>query len=65
MDPNECYAAWCRALLEENADDEAKVQYNALRAWLDRGGFEPSAWSVNSLARRQFFRFNPSTGRLE
>lgn len=60
MDPNACYREFCRALLEEDAE-QAKESYNALRAWLDRGGFEP-AWRDSD--RRQFFTFNPSTGRI-
>lgn len=63
MDPNACYKRWWRALLEEDAD-EAKEAYLALRAWIERGGFEPSAFS-DPQARKQFFTFSLSTGRLE
>lgn len=63
MDPNETYRLFCIALLEENIDD-AKEAYANLRAWLDRGGFEPSAWGTSPIARKQFFTFNPRAGRL-
>lgn len=63
MDPNETYRLWCRALLEEDTE-AAKEFYGYLRAWFDKGGFEPAAFEVNPLARRQFFQFNPQTGRL-
>ena len=60
LDPTECYRRFCVALLEEDTD-EAREAYNDLRAWLERGGFEP-VWTP--VQRRQFFTFNPSTGRL-
>jgi hypothetical protein len=61
MDPNEALHLLAIALLEENAD-EAREHYENLRAWLERGGFEPD-WK--HLSRKQFFSFNPRTGRLE
>lgn len=61
MDPNEAYKNWCRALLEE--DKEAACEaYEALRGWLERGGFEPD-WRPQD--RKQFFQFNPRTGTLQ
>ena len=62
MDPNEAYRRWWRALLEENAD-EAREAYLSLRAWFDRGGFEPGAFG-DPKVRRQFFQFDLRTGRL-
>lgn len=63
MDPNAAYQAWWRAVLEENAS-EARNAYEALRGWIEMGGFEPDAFS-NTLARKQFFRFSPRTGRID
>jgi hypothetical protein len=60
MDPNEALRLFAIALLEEDADD-AREHYENIRTWLERGGFEPS-WSTCS--RKQFFTFNPSTGRI-
>ncbi len=60
MDPNETYRLFCKALLEENAA-AAREAHQTLATWIDRGGFEPT-WG--KAARRQFFTFNPSTGRL-
>lgn len=60
MDPTQAYKDFCRALLEEDAS-RARESYNAVRVWLDKGGFEPS-WTPAE--RRQFFTFDPSTGRL-
>jgi hypothetical protein len=62
MDPNETYRLFVRALLEEDAD-AAREAYSNLRAWMERGGFEPDAFS-NPLARKQFFMFSRRTGRL-
>lgn len=60
MDPDQAYKDFCRALLEEDAE-HARESYNALRAWIERGGFEPG-WTP--AARKQFFTFDPSAGRL-
>lgn len=60
MDPNETFKRWQLALLEEDTT-EAKEAYNNLRAWLERGGFEPN-WRPQD--RKQFFQFNPNTGAL-
>lgn len=61
VDPNETYRLWWRAVLAEDRD-AANEAYFALRAWFDRGGFEP-AWGPNG--RRQFFTFNPRTGMID
>jgi hypothetical protein len=61
MDPNQTYKDFCHALLEENKE-AACESYNALRCWIEKGGFEPT-WGENG--RKQFFSFNPLTGRLE
>lgn len=63
MDPNETYRLWCVALLNENAED-AREAYENLRTWIERGGFEPTEWETHPFARRQFFSFDPRTGRL-
>lgn len=63
MDPEECYKEFCRALLEEDRETACE-RYNALRAWMERGGFEPVTFRTKPSARRQFFSFNPSTGQL-
>ncbi len=60
MDPDQAYQDFCRALLEEDAET-ARERYNGLRAWMERGGFEP-AWTPAQ--RKQFFTFDPRTGRL-
>lgn len=62
MDPNELYKAWCRAVLSEDKLT-ANEAYIAIRAWLDRGGFEPEAFSVPS-TRKQFFQYDLITGRI-
>lgn len=61
MDPNETLRLMAIALLEENAD-EAREHYENLQDWFAKGGFEP-AWT--HMSRKQFFSFNPRTGRLE
>ena len=61
MDPTACYKRWWRAVLQEDTD-EARAAYHDLRTWLDRGGFEPG-WSPAE--RKQFFTFNPRTGKVE
>jgi len=63
MDPNETYHLWCVAVLNEDADG-AREAYASLRAWMERGGFEPLEFSTHPFARRQFFTFDPRTGRL-
>jgi len=63
MDPNETYRLFCIALLEEDRE-AAKEAYENLRAWIERGGFEPIKWETHPFARRQFFTFNPRTGQL-
>lgn len=60
MDPNEALRLFAVALLEEDKD-EACEHYENIRSWLERGGFEPD-WK--HVSRRQFFQFNPTTGRL-
>lgn len=64
MDPNEAYSIFCRALLEEDKD-AAREAYANLRVWIERGGFEPLAFETHPIARRQFFQFNPRSGRIE
>lgn len=64
MDPNTAYEMFCRALLEEDAES-AREAYCNLRAWIERGGFEPLAFSTHPFARRQFFAFNLRAGRLD
>jgi hypothetical protein len=61
MDPNQIYKDFCRALLEEDKETASDL-HAMLSDWLSWGGFEP-AWGVNG--RKQFFTFNPATGRLE
>ena len=61
MDPNETLRLLAIAILEENKS-EACEHYENLKNWLARGGFEP-AWT--HMSRRQFFSFNPRTGRIE
>jgi hypothetical protein len=61
MDPNKTYRLFCIALSEEDRE-AAKETHGDLRAWIERGGFEPIEWKMNPLARRQFFAFNPRTG---
>jgi hypothetical protein len=64
MDPNACLKRWAMAVLNEDRA-EANDAYFALRAWIERGGFEPS-WGNGSPSRKQFFQqYNPRTGRLE
>jgi hypothetical protein len=61
MDPNETLRLLAEALLEKNKYD-ANEHYFALRAWIERGGFEP-AWT--SMSRQQFFsQYDPRTGSL-
>ncbi len=61
MDPNACLAEWALAMAS-NDRTEANERYFALRAWLERGGFEPE-WSLDT--RREFFSYNPRTGTLK
>jgi len=63
MDPKETYRLWTIAVLEENTE-EAKEHFANLHDWLARGGFEPPQW-WDPAASRNFFRFNPTTGRIE
>lgn len=68
MDPNETLWEWACAVLSENRE-RANDAYFALRDWLERGGFEP-AWEGRlrdrGLPRRkQFFSYDPRTGRME
>lgn len=56
MDPNACYLRWMSAIADEDSEEAAEA-YNALRAWLERGGFEPS-WTPSE--RRTFFRLGPT-----
>jgi hypothetical protein len=54
MDPNACWERWVYAAADRDYE-EAKEAYNALRAWLERGGFEPD-WNTES--RREFFAWS-------
>lgn len=60
MDPDQAYRDFCRALLEEDAD-RARELHEGLTGWIAGGGLEP-AWRPSD--RRQFFTFDPATGRL-
>lgn len=63
MDPNAAYRRWWQAVLAEDKD-EANAAYCALRAWLERGGFEPLAFEEPQ-ARKQFFaQYDMRTGAL-
>lgn len=63
MDPNETLKRWAIAVIEEDRD-AANEAYFALRAWIERGGFEPS-WGAGLPSRRQFFvEYSPATGML-
>lgn len=69
MDPNECLMRWARAVLSEDRS-EANDAYEDLRSWMERGGFEPSWGERNTRgvtlpSRKQFFSYNPLTGRME
>jgi hypothetical protein len=64
MDPNATYLEWCTAVLSEDRA-RANEAYATLRAWLDRGGFEPAEWSDRPWTRRQFFAYNPTTGAID
>lgn len=66
--PNETLMDWAIAVLQEDRA-RANEHYAALRAWLERGGDEPEweqvvdGWRLPS--RKQFFSFNPNTGRIQ
>lgn len=59
MDPTTAYYRWAEAVAEGDRH-EANEHYIALRAWLERGGFEPS-WTPED--RADFFSYNTRTGQ--
>jgi len=61
MDPDAAYESWAIAV-ERGDRSSANEFYNNLRVWIERGGFEPSAWS-DHVIRRQFFGYNPRSGK--
>lgn len=54
MDPQACLQEYWEAY--NKADRETcNERYDALRSWLERGGFEPD-WSRYGYSRAEFFR---------
>lgn len=60
MDPQDTLSRWFAAVMAGERET-ANEHYEALRAWLERGGFEPN-WSAAK--RKLFFSYNPVTGEL-
>lgn len=63
MDPNAVLHEWSCAVLSEDRK-RANEAYYALRAWLDRGGFEPDFGKNGRATRAQFFAYDVNTGRI-
>ena len=68
MDPNACLLDWAYAVLAEDRM-EANEHYSALRSWMERGGFEPDWGKADAdgrglPSRKQFFSYDPRTGRI-